>query len=183
MYYVIRWIGKVYLKLFHNCKIIGKENVPEGPCVICPNHIGKLDPFIVALISKSMLYFVAKIELSHSKILSKFADFVGCVIFINRGTADVGALKKGLKVLRNGEKLIIYPQGHRYKKFNVSQGKKGAASLAIKVDCPIVPVTIRREWKGIIKTVTCIVHKPIMADGRSEKEFTTVVMEKIGEGL
>ena len=183
MYYVIAWISKVYLKIFHNLKIVGRENMPEGACVISPNHCGSLDPFAISAIQKPMMYYMAKIEIDKNKLLSAIAKSMGCLIFVNRGKADVNALKKSLKVLRNGEKLVLFPQGHRYKEFQVSQGKKGAATLAIKVDCPIVPVTIHRKRKGIFKKIICEIHKPIKAEGRNETEFITAVMERIGETL
>lgn len=183
MYYVIVLIAKIYLKIFHNYKVIGKENIPEGPCVMCPNHYDSLDPFIVAGSYKSMLYFLAKKEIKNNIILGAISKALGCIIFVDRGKPDIAAIKASLKALKAGEKLVIFPEGHRYKKFDVANGKAGATTIAMRAKCPIAPISIKREWKGIIRTITCTIHKPIYAEDKDDKEFLTVVMEKIGEGL
>ncbi|WP_461247789.1 lysophospholipid acyltransferase family protein [Treponema sp. R6D11] len=182
MYHVIKGIVSLYLRIFHRFEVRGKENIPEGPAVLCPNHIAAFDGALIACAYKPKLYFLAKKEIFKFKPFGAIVKFLGG-ISVDRGKADTGAIKKGLTALEKSRKLIVFPQGHRYKEFEVSQGKRGAAALATMANCPIIPTTIHRIGKFIPKKMIITFYEPIYADGRTEREFIGAVMEKIGENL
>ena len=37
-YSLIYWVVWPFFNLVHPCKAIGRENIPEGPVILCPNH-------------------------------------------------------------------------------------------------------------------------------------------------
>ena len=39
--YIIVW---PYFRLIHPLRVVGREHIPEGPAVICPNHTTAGDP-------------------------------------------------------------------------------------------------------------------------------------------
>ena len=49
--------------LFHPYKVYGKENLPEGACVIVANHYRWSDCGFIAKICPENLYFLAKKEI------------------------------------------------------------------------------------------------------------------------
>ena len=42
--YAVIW---PFFNLFRPIRVVGRENIPEGPAVICPNHTTIGDPFYV----------------------------------------------------------------------------------------------------------------------------------------
>ena len=58
--------------IFFGYRVIGRENIPEGGCVVCPNHVQLSDPpfAAVALGGKTPLRLMAKKELFRKKIFA-----------------------------------------------------------------------------------------------------------------
>ena len=111
--------------IFFGYRVIGRENIPEGGCVVCPNHVQLSDPpfAAVALGGKTPIRLMAKKELFRKKIFAWLIAALGAFP-IDREGADITAIKTALGSVRAGQKLIIFPQGTRH----ASEGetKKGA---------------------------------------------------------
>jgi 1-acyl-sn-glycerol-3-phosphate acyltransferase len=58
------------------------------------------------------------------------------------GSKSEGALKAAEEVLQRGELFGIYPEGTRSRDGMLYKGHTGAARLALKLGCPIIPVGI-----------------------------------------
>ncbi len=99
--------------IFFGYRVIGRENIPEGGCVVCPNHVQLSDPpfAAVALGGKTPLRLMAKKELFRKKIFAWLIAALGAFP-IDREGADITAIKTALGSVRAGQKLIIFPAGH-----------------------------------------------------------------------
>ena len=74
------------------------------------------------------------------------------VFAVERGKSDVGAIKRALKCLKSGEKLLLFPEGTRSKTGELGPAKGGAAMLAVRTGVPIVPMYIPAEKKWFRRT-------------------------------
>ena len=111
----IRKIVKGFLKslyyIFYRIKITG--NVPEtGPYIICANHLNYLDAAAIVLMNKRKVHFVGKEDLFRFGILRWLAHLFD-VIPIKRNMQDMEAMKRCIKVVKNGDLLGIFPEGTR----------------------------------------------------------------------
>ena len=73
------------------------------------------------------------------------------VISIKRDSADIEAMKRAFKVLKNGGILGIFPEGTRN---GIKKGVKlhnGAALIALKTNTKIIPVGIKGSFKPFRK--------------------------------
>lgn len=144
--YAILW--PVY-SLIHPRKVYGRDNVPQGACLLCGNHTRYSDPIfiILALGRKDHPYIMAKAELLRIPILGWFLKKIGA-FGVDRGKADVKAIKEALRVLKDGNRLLIFPEGTRHKDGNTQEGKTGAAMLALRTGVPIVPIWMpaKKRW-------------------------------------
>ena len=113
-----QWIALPLVALaFHiyfGFKVIGRENIPAGGCVVCPNHVQLSDPpfAAVALSHRVPIRLMAKKELFAKKSLAWLIAWLGAFP-IDREGADIAAIKTALGAVRAGRKLIIFPQGTR----------------------------------------------------------------------
>ena len=158
--------------IYFGYKVIGRENIPEGGCVVCPNHVQLSDPpfAAVALGHKTPLRLMAKKELFQGNKLFAWLIAALGAFPIDREGADITAIKTALGAVREGHKLIIFPQGTR----GASEGetKKGAAMLAVKSRAPILPMYIT-ENKGFRCKATVVIGEPFRPDAK-EKDYGVI---------
>lgn len=135
-------IVNVYDHLKYNYHVIGREKVPDGGCVLVANHTQWADPVLVgtALGNQYPLVAMAKKELFQIKLLGPLISALGAFP-VDRGTADIGAIKTSLKAVKEGKKLLIFPEGGTKHKAG-DEAKVGAAMIAARTGAPIVPIYI-----------------------------------------
>ena len=148
--FILWWI----FKIIYPTKFVGKENLPKGACIIASNHTSNLDGVLVGLNTWERKKYLAKKELFDKKFVGFILKHIGG-IKIDRSISDVGAIKECLKVLKEGKKLMIFPEGTRTKSESMELGevKHGVAMFAIKAKVKIVPFYINRRPKAFHKTV------------------------------
>ncbi|APZ45373.1 1-acyl-sn-glycerol-3-phosphate acyltransferase [Polaribacter reichenbachii] len=108
--------------------------------MFCPNHTSLMDPFVLVVLSKNPIVFVGKKEFVKIPIFGFFYKKV--VIMVDR--SDVKSRKKvfelAKKKLQNGVSMAIFPEGLvPTENIVLAPFKKGAFSLAIEFEIPIVP--------------------------------------------
>lgn len=145
----IKVVTYLPLRLVYPVKIFNKERYFKDKAVVCCNHYKSEDILILA----SRLLWgscrcVAKEELFESKLSAKFLSKCGAVS-IKRGESDMSAYKAIMKVLKQGEQLIIFPEGTRNKEGTPEMAyfQEGAASFAIKGNAPIIPIVYHKPLK------------------------------------
>lgn len=138
---VMRFIVHVYLVgLF---KVSGAENLPtQGPLIICPNHIGTIDPPLVpAFVPRGDTWSMAKSEYFRNPVINwLFTSYHAFPVV--RHTADRVALRRAFDVLKAGQALVIYPEGTRIDSGVLAQPEPGAGFIAQRCACPVLPVAL-----------------------------------------
>ena len=174
-YEFIRVIAKILSYSLYRFELSGFENIPEeGAFLLCGNHISAFDPIAVAAFSKRPLRFMAKQELFKFPPLAAFLKKLGAFP-INRGATDMNAYRETMKLLKNGEGMLIFSQGTRMNDFD--NAKSGVAVFALKSGAPIVPVGIIGPFK-FRRKIKIRVGTPIsMEKYQGEKVKTELVDE------
>ena len=174
-------------RFFMRVKAHGVENVPKfDGFVICANHIAAVDVISIGAVCPRQLTCVAKKELFDLPILGWLCRKLGAVR-IDRGGADVGAIKASVKAVEEGKVLTIFPQGHRYPGVNpvTTPVRSGAALIAYHAKCDVLPVCIKVKGGkyGFLRKVDVIFGKPIpysslgfVNGGRQEYQDATDLM-------
>ena len=179
-YAIVYCIVWPFFNLFHPCRAIGREHVPEGPVIFCPNHTRLSDPLFVAfaLGLRFRPQVMAKAELLEIPVLGWILKKVG-VFAVERGKSDVGAIKSALKALKGKEKLLIFPEGTRHEE--IGEGKTGAAMMAIRTGVPVLPVYIAPERTPFHRTKVYIgePYQPFTENRRATAEDYEAVTEEI----
>lgn len=149
LYAVIYPILWIFMKLFHPWKTTGREHIPEGGALLCGNHTSIGDPVYVvcAIGHRPQVHVLAKEELMKTPVLGFILKKAG-IIGVKRGKADVSAIKESMRVLKNGEKLLLFPEGTRVKEGETGEAHTGAAMFATRTGVPIVPIYIspKKRW-------------------------------------
>jgi len=160
-----RWYTFIYcliypfFNLVHPTRAIGMEHLPESGALLCANHTKASDPFFIvfAFGLKRQMSAMAKAEIMKVPVVGWLLKKAG-IIGVERGKADVGAIKSAMKMLKAGGHLIMFPEGTRVAEGQEEdhEAKTGAAMLATRTGVPIVPVYIPRKKKWFRPTTIVI---------------------------
>ena len=160
-------------------EVNGLEHLPENETVVyISNHQGNFDiPLIMGYIDKPK-GFISKIEAQKIPIVVKWMELIHCV-FMDRSTlkGSAGAIIQGIKVLKEGHSLVIFPEGTRSRSDEMGEFKHASFKLATKPGVPIVPITIDGSYKIMEQNhnkitpshVTLTIHPAIPTKGLSKE--------------
>jgi 1-acyl-sn-glycerol-3-phosphate acyltransferase len=135
--------------------VTGRENIPKDTnFVLVGNHQENWDIVVLKVIFKDkILNFIAKEALSHVPILGRWITLLGNV-FISR-EADRSAAEsivKGIKQVRKGTNMGVFPEGKRSFGNELVDFKAGSFKLAMK---PKADLLIATQYN------TCTIFKKI----------------------
>jgi len=120
----------------------GVEHVPRtGPVVITPNHVSFMDPILVTIPVRRALHYMALEPFFRVRGLGTLMRWARAFP-IQEGEPDNLAVRRALRVLRQGEALVIFPEGGRSPDGQLQPFRPGAFRLALATGAPVVPVTI-----------------------------------------
>jgi 1-acyl-sn-glycerol-3-phosphate acyltransferase len=147
LYLVIGAVSYPLVKWPMRLRTYGAEHIPrEGGFVLSPNHISNFDPWPlgIPLWPQRHLRFMAKVELFRSPlwpILKAAGAFK-----VHRGEGDEEAMQTAIELAREGEVVVIFPEGTRRRKGLVKKFQArphtGAARIALEAGVPLVPAAI-----------------------------------------
>lgn len=156
-------IARVCLFVLHPVfRVVGRENIPGGRCIFCANHSAALDPiwFLIALNAPQLIHIIAKQELQNAPVIGWIMKKFG-IIFVNRGAHDVHAYDACVQALRDGDQLLVFPEGTRCRGEKHVRAKTGAVRMAFASESPLVPVFISRDQR-LLRPVRVIFGTPYM---------------------
>lgn len=170
---------------FINVRINGLEHLDRKQSyVFTANHQSVFDIFSVYGWLPFIFKWLMKMELRKVPFIG-FACQTAGHIFIDRSNpiAAKQSMDKAAEQLKNGNSVVIFPEGTRTKNGQLGRFKRGAFNLAAELGLPIVPMTISGSFDRIrsfrIKpgTITLTIHPPILSSEISSKT-TNEIMSK-----
>lgn len=144
--YIVVW---PFFRILKPTLCINKKNMPEGGALLCANHTRMSDPIFIAFAMglRYPIHVMAKEEVMHWPVIGWVLKKAG-IFGVKRGHADVVAIKTAMKYLKDGERLLIFPEGTRHQDGDIGDAKTGAAMLALRTGVPIVPIYVpaQKRW-------------------------------------
>ncbi|WP_274364489.1 lysophospholipid acyltransferase family protein [Paenibacillus thermotolerans] len=145
MYKIAQVVLRIIFWLLFRLKAVGAGNIPmSGPVIVCCNHRNLLDPPIVGCPLPRKMRFMAKAELFKVPVFSQIIRYFGAFP-VKRGGMSKETIKTTLNLLRDNQVLCIFPEGSR--NADLGEGKKGAATFAIRTNAMILPAAIIGNYK------------------------------------
>ena len=167
----VHWLLGPVVRLIFPLDVRGKEYLTEDAVVLCPNHSSALDPVLLACAMRYdvPLRIMAKKQLMEIPMLGWFLGKMGA-FGVDRGNSDISAIKTSIRCLREGWKLMIFPEGTRVKEGEEADAKGGAAMIAIRSGVSMQPVYITTKKRVFRKNK--IVFGPVYAPVYTGKKGT-----------
>lgn len=173
----------------------GQSNLPDGPCILAPNHQSFLDGLFVAAFldnpTMKRTYFFAKqkhVKAAWLRFLARRNNVI--VLDLDRDLKH--ALQNLSEVLRRGSNVIIFPEGTRSKDGAVAPFRKSYAILSRELGVPIVPIAIKGAWAALpsgawlpklFAPIEVEYLEPISPGDQSYEDLNQTVMAKIADAV
>ena len=159
-------VARLWTKAMLNIGGVGRrrqgwEDLPEDirggrqPAIFMSNHESHLDvPVMISSLEVNAV-FIAKQELKRVPFLGQIIWFMN-FIFIDRKdrTQAIDSLQKAAARIREGQSVVIFPEGTRTLDGHLRNFKKGGFALALDAGVPIVPAAMRGGFKVLPKGAT-----------------------------
>jgi 1-acyl-sn-glycerol-3-phosphate acyltransferase len=137
-------LNTLYCSVWHQLANCGYAPLPEhGAAILISNHTCGIDHLLLQSRSRRLLGFMVAREYYEWKWIHWICRYIGCIP-VNRDGRDFAATRAGLRALKNGRVLPIFPEGH----IVPASGTKlddmmpGTAYLAIRAQVPVIPAYI-----------------------------------------
>jgi len=162
-------IFKAYFRIFYRHKVYGQKHVISGKAIIAPNHTSFLDPPLIAISWPEEVSFLARKTLFSSSLFASLIHRLNA--YPVSGTAqDLSSFKLISQLLQENKKVVIFPEGVRSLDGNISSIKSGVGMLAMRNQCPIIPVYIHgcyeiwnrtRRFPKLFGKTACVFGSPV----------------------
>ncbi len=167
VYWISRAILQPFFHLYFRLSRIGRENIPAtGPVIFASNHRSFLDPFIIGVLNRRPVYYVAKSEIFKNPFVAWFVSSLGAFP-VRRGAGDPDMLETARAILERGDCVLIFPEGTRTRPGSLGRPKRGVGRLALETGAPVVPVAligteaVRRGWRIRPKKIRARIGRPL----------------------
>ncbi|MDR1786837.1 MAG: 1-acyl-sn-glycerol-3-phosphate acyltransferase [Treponema sp.] len=169
-------------------RVEGRGRIPKkgGVCIVS-NH-GSIFDIVLALAYVGRPFgFIAKKELLFIPFLNMWVYLLGG-LFIDRRhpRKALATINRGIRRIRAGGGMLIFPEGHRSRGQGLLPFKSGSFRLATHSDAPVVPVSIAGSYgvfeeTGLVQAVpvSLIFGEPINPKDLPPEERKQVLAEKV----
>ena len=136
----------------YGVRFYGSNNLPEnGAVVLISNHQSHYDPPLIAVGLRRRLNFLAR------KSLFKFKPFAWLIDMLDAIPLDIdgigfAGIKESLKRLKNGEIILVFPEGGRTWDGNIAPFLQGSLTLAQRTKSTILPAAISGCYEAFPRT-------------------------------
>lgn len=184
IYYVVGFVTGI----LHPSTVEGMEKLPRSGVLLCPNHASNWDPIMVALkLPKNYrLHIMAKEELFRNPLLGWLLRKVGAFP-VSRGSNDINTVRTAMQAIRDGDNLLIFPEGTvirngvGYIDGLPAHAKAGVAMIGVRTGATLIPVFVDGEKKLFHKT-RIIFGEPYKAQ-YTGRRGTSEEMQQIADGI
>lgn len=146
LYRAILTGAKLYFKIFYRHKVYGREHFCPGGAIIAGNHASFFDPPIAAISSPQEVHFLAR------ETLFKNPLFGGLIRALNShpvsgDPSDIGVFRLITSLLKEGKKVILFPEGQRASQDALGVIKPGIGMLLSRSGAFVLPIYIHGTFQ------------------------------------
>ncbi|GAB1351963.1 hypothetical protein MASR1M12_06940 [Erysipelotrichia bacterium] len=139
---ISQFLSRWFFRIYNGMKIYNYELVPVNEqFVTVANHASIWDGFIMASAVRVPLFIMVKKEAFENPFKGFYLRKVLCFP-VDRSKVDAHAIKTAMKLVNDGQRLGLFPEGTRNREGKVGKFKAGAIKFALKKKLPIVPAYI-----------------------------------------
>jgi len=186
LYRVVLFFAWLWFKIFYRHRVYGLEHFEKGGAILAANHTSFLDPPILAISWPEEVHFLARETLFKPLLFGWFIKSLHAHP-VSGKASDVSVLKTVCMLLKEGKKVVLFPEGTRSVEGKLGPIKPGISLLLSRTDAAVIPAYIhgafevwgrKRKFPKVFGRTACVFGKPIYF-----KEFAALEKRAAQEAL
>lgn len=155
-------------------RCLGRYNLDfEGAAIVLSTHQSHFDPVLIGLSFNGRIHYLARRTLFNNRLLGLVIYLLNA-IELDRDRSGIAGLKEMLKRLKNGHKVLMFPEGTRSSDGKVAPLKPGFLAVARRSRVPLVPVAVTGAFEALPRSAKIPRRYPIIVSFGQRIEPETV---------
>jgi len=156
VYFIFYNLSKLLAKVFFRMRVVHPERMVEsGPLILAVNHTSFFDPPLAGICSRRAVYYLARKTLLEWPILGRLFPDMN-VIPVERDGNDRNALREVIKKIKEGNGVLLFPEGTRSKDGRLQPARAGIGLVIAKTGAPVLPMRIFGAYDAFPKGAKCL---------------------------
>lgn len=169
VYNIFYNLAKLFARLFFSYRVVHPERmIEEGPLILAVNHTSFFDPPLAGICSRRGVYYLARKSLLKWPFFGPLFPAMN-VIPVERDGNDMSALREVIKKIKEGNGVVLFPEGTRSKDGALQPARAGIGLVIAKTGAPVLPIRIfgafeafPKEARGLRMTnITAVLGQPL----------------------
>lgn len=194
VYNIFYNLAKLFARLFFQMRVIHPERmIEQGPLILAVNHTSFIDPPLAGICSRRGVYYLARKTLLKWPFFGPLFPAMN-VIPVERDGNDMSALREVIKKIREGNGVLLFPEGTRSKDGNLQPGRAGIGLVIAKTGAPVLPMRIFGAFEAFPKNakmphfspVTVVIGEPLYfesIDLEASREAYQLLGDRVMEAI
>ena len=165
-------LAKLLARVFFRMRVVHPERMVEsGPLILAVNHTSYFDPPLAGICSRRGVYYLARKTLLQWPFFGPLFPAMN-VIPVERDGNDMSALREVIKKIKDGNGVVLFPEGTRSKDGNIQPARAGLGFVIAKTGAPVLPMRIFGAYDAFPKNskrlhftqITVVIGEPLVFD-------------------
>ena len=165
-------LAKLLARVFFRMRVVHPERMVEsGPLILAVNHTSYFDPPLAGICSRRGVYYLARKTLLQWPFFGPLFPAMN-VIPVERDGNDMSALREVIKKIKEGNGVVLFPEGTRSKDGNIQPARAGIGFVIAKTGAPVLPMRIFGAYDAFPKNskrlhftqITVVIGEPLVFD-------------------
>ena len=141
-------IASVIARILYRVRFSGAHKIPrEGGVLLVANHLSYVDPILLQLACPRPIRFMGYKGLRSHWFFDLAFRLSGALAISSDSPSD--GIRQGIKALKAGEVLAVFPEGHISRTGQFMAIKRGFELLARKANVPVIPAFMDGIWGSV----------------------------------
>jgi 1-acyl-sn-glycerol-3-phosphate acyltransferase len=189
VYNIFYNLAKFIARCFFSMQVVHPERmIEEGPLILAVNHSSYFDPPLAGICSHRAVYYLARKNLLEWPVLGPLFPEMN-VIPVERGGNDMSALREVVKRIKEGNGVVLFPEGTRSKDGNLQPARAGIGLIISKTLAPVLPMRIFGAYQAFPKhsrslrltKITVVIGEPLRFTREEVTPPTRETYQRLGD--
>jgi 1-acyl-sn-glycerol-3-phosphate acyltransferase len=194
LYPIVLNATRFFFKCLYRHRVYGKEHFAPGGALLAGNHTSFLDPPIAAISSPEEVHFLARESLFKNPLFGAFIRKLNSHP-VSGDASDIAVFKTITQLLKEGKKVVLFPEGTRSVDDRLGEIKPGIGMLVSRAQAFIIPMYIhgafeiwgrKRKFPKLWGKTACVFGSPIYYKDFShldKRETNTAIAQKLFDSI